>query len=339
MQKIVFIFLLVLMSTFELVAQKTITLAFYNTENFFDTVDDPKTSDEEFLPNSPLKWDDAKYNSKIKRIAQVIDSTVIGLALPDAIGLCEIENKKVLDDLIQKSQLKNSNYTSLCTSGLDERGINVGFIFNKNAFDFISSEEINATNPNILNYKTRNILCVTLLLKKTGETIYFFINHWPSRRDGEKETAEKRNYAAQMLRNKIDGLLKLNPKIKIVVMGDLNDTPKDNSILNILQATNNPKPKSAQLFNPYFDMNTNNEGTHIHQKDWQVFDQIILSQGFLQNKNLYFKKGSAYILKKDFVLFKNYKTGEVKPNRTYGFGNKYYNGYSDHLAVYINLNY
>ena len=318
---------------------KNITLAFYNVENFFDTVDDPKTSDEEYLPNSLSKWDETKYLNKIKRIAQVLDSTVDGDALPDAIGFCEVENKEVLNDLIFKSNLKTRKYISICTTGLDTRGINVGFIFDTSVFDLVASEEINATNALLPDYKTRNVLFVTLKFKATAELVHFFINHWPSRRDGELETEAKRIYAAQTLRNKINELQQQDPNTKVIVMGDLNDNPTNNSILKTLLANALPKKGSNELFNPFFELNANKQGSHYRDGLWEVFDNIILSQGFLNAKGLHYKKGNAFIQNKDFVLFKNHKTGEQRPNRTYGAYNKYFNGYSDHLAVYVKLDY
>jgi len=318
---------------------KNLTVAFYNVENFFDTVDDPKTSDEEFLPNSLSKWDETKYLNKIKRIAQVLDSTVDGVALPDAIGFCEVENKEVLNDLIFKSNLKARKYISICTTGLDTRGINVGFIFDSSVFNLMSSGELNATNALLPDYKTRNILFVTLKFKSTNELIYFFINHWPSRRDGELETEAKRIYAAQTLRNKINEIQQQDPNAKVIVMGDLNDNPTNNSILKTLLANSFPKEGSNELFNPYFELNANKQGSHYCDGVWEVFDNIILSQGFLNTKGLHYKKDNAFIQNKDFVLFKNYKTGEQRPNRTYGNFNKYFNGYSDHLAVYVKLEY
>ncbi len=317
-------------------AQKELTVMFYNCENFFDTFDDPKTKDEEYLPTSEMQWDIKKYNNKIKRLAEVMDSTVAGVGLPDVIGVCEIENKTVLTDLVAKSNLKNRTYKSIVTTGLDERGINVGLIYDESIFKFEGSEELNATNSAIEDYKTRNILCVNLTHKTSGEVFYFFVNHWPSRRDGEKETEAKRLYAAQILKAKIQLLQSKNPKAKLIAMGDFNDTPNNNSILKTLQA--NSKPKANELLNPFLELAIREQGTHYHQGKWQVFDQIILSPSCANGKQFNFKNGNAFILKKDFVLFKNYKTGEVKPNRTYGPGNKYYNGYSDHLAVYIKLN-
>jgi predicted extracellular nuclease len=322
-----------------MISQTPITVMFYNVENLFDTVDDPKTQDEEFLPTSELKWDDAKYLSKIKRIAQVVDSSVLGIDLPDVVGFCEIENKKVLSDLIALTQLKAKKYNVLTSSGIDDRGINVGFIYNTSVFELIQSTELNVTSADIANYKTRNVLVVTLKCISTKEIIYFFVNHWPSRRDGEKETEPKRIYAAKTVKQKVDELLKQNGNAKIIVMGDFNDYPTNSSVLNVLQANANPKKGSNELLNPYFNIEKNKEGTHFDRGEWHVLDQIVLSQGFLQKTGLKFKTNNAFILKKDFLLFKNTKTGEIKPNRTYGGGNKYYNGYSDHLAVYVQLNF
>lgn len=322
----------------DLSAQKNITVMFYNVENFFDYTDNPKTQDEEFLPSSEKKWDQFKYENKIKRISQVIDSSVAGIDLPNLVGFCEIENKQVISDLILKSKLKSKPYTSLCTTGLDSRGINVGLMYDKNEFDLIASEELNAIYPQLPDNKTRNILYVTLKFKATEEVIYVFVNHWPSRRDGEKETEPRRLHAAKVVRTKIDELLKKNTEAKIIVMGDLNDTPKNKSVFNVLKANAKPDAHLGELLNPYLNMENNGEGTHIDNGEWHVFDAIILSCGFLKNKKLHYNTNSAFILKKDFLLFKDYNTGFVKPNRTYG-GVKYFNGYSDHLAVYLKLNY
>lgn len=317
--------------------QTPITIALYNCENFFDTKDDPTKNDDEFLPEAPMKWDEKKYMNKIHKVAQVLDSTVAGEGLPAIAGLVEIENKEVLEDLVSKSEFSKKQYGVLCTTGLDERSIDVGLIYDKEIFTLITSEEINATNPTLGDYKTRNVLFVTLKTK-TGETLYVFVNHWPSRRDGEKESEPKRIYAAQQVRNKIDELQKKDSKSKIIVMGDLNDHPNNNSVLNTLKATDKPTSKT-DLYNAYKTLDERKQGTHYFDNEWRVLDQIIVSQGLLNAKKGYkFTPNDAHILKKDFVLFKDKKTGEERPNRTYGAGNKYYNGYSDHLSVYITLN-
>lgn len=319
-------------------SQKNLTVMFYNVENFFDYTDNPKTQDEEFLPASEKKWDHFKYQNKINRISQVIDSSVTGIDLPALVGFCEIENNQVIKDLISKSKLKSKPYESLCTTGLDSRGINVGLMYDKNIFDLIDSEELNAIYPVLPDNKTRNILYVTLKFKATEELIYVFVNHWPSRREGEKETEPRRMHAAKVVRTKIDELLKKNQEVKVIVMGDFNDTPKNKSVFNILKANGTPKAHLGELLNPYIIYENNGEGTHINNGEWHVFDSIILSGGFLLNKKLNYKTNNAFILKKDFLLFKDYNTGFIKPNRTYG-GVKYFNGYSDHLAVYLKLDY
>lgn len=339
MKKTTLLICVLLLIKVEVSAQKNITVMFYNVENFFDTKDNPATSDEEYLPGSELNWDEKKYANKIKRTAEVIDSTVTGAALPDIVGFCEIENVQVINDLISKSQLKSRSYQSLCTTGKDDRGINVGFMFDKALFELVSSEELNAIDPSSPTKKTRNILFVILKFKPTSEQVCVFVNHWPSRRDGEKESESRRIYAAQVVRNKINELQKKNSNCKVIVMGDLNDTPENKSILTTLMANGNPKKGSSELLNPYFQFEKNGMGTHYDRGNWSVFDNIIVSQSFTTATGLYYKAGNAFILKKDFVLFKNNKTGEEKPNRTYGNGNKYFNGYSDHLAVYVKLNY
>jgi predicted extracellular nuclease len=336
MKRTALIIPLLILNIYFMEAQKEITLMFYNVENFFDTKDDPKKQDEEYLPQSNLKWDELKYKNKINRISQVIDSSVAGAGLPDIVGFCEVENKQVLNDLVQRSQLKSRAYTSLCTTGLDDRGINVGLIFDKNVFDFIDVKELNATNPELGNYKTRNILFVTLKHKLTHDVLHVFVNHWPSRRDGEKETEPRRKHAAKVIRAKIDELQKPNPTAKILVMGDLNDYPVSTSVYETLGAKD--KMHVGDLYNPFYQFHKKGQGTHSGREGWYVFDHIIINKGlYTSTKGLQFKNNQAFILKKDFVLFKNYKTGDEKPNRTFGPNDKYFNGYSDHLAVYIKL--
>jgi predicted extracellular nuclease len=316
---------------------ENITVAFYNVENFFDTVDDPETQDEEFLPDSLSEWDKKKYQNKINNIAKVISTTTHDGRLPDAVGFCEIENETVIKDLVAKSNLKKRKYLCICSTGQDTRGINVGFIYDCSVFDLIGSEELNVVNDNLPYYRTRNVLFVTLKHKATDETVYFFINHWPSRRDGEELTEPKRIYAARILREKIDELLAKEKEAKVIIMGDLNDSPRNKSILKVLKA--NSSPVNNELLNPYLKLYDNKQGSHVRDGVWELFDNIILSRAFLNGKGLHFKKDNAAILNKDFVLFKNHITGAQKPNRTYGADNKYFNGFSDHLAVYVKLGY
>ena len=138
------------------------------------------------------------------------------------------------------------------------------------------------------------------------------------------------------MRNKINELQKKDSKAKVIVMGDFNDHPDNSSILNTLKASDKPKDK-GDLYNAYQTLDAAKQGTHYYDKEWRVLDQIIVSQSFIGAKKGYkFDPKNAHILRKDFVLYKNPKTGEEKPNRTYS-GEKYYNGYSDHLSIYIKL--
>ena len=336
MRKLITSSLLLLSITASFAQSKSpITVALYNCENFFDTKDDPNKNDDEFLPDSKLKWDDTRYMNKLTKIAQVLDSTVAGSGLPNLVGLVEVENKEVLEDLISKSPLKEKSYGVLCTDSPDERSIDVGLLYDKSVFTLVDFKELNATNPSLGDYKTRNILFATLKATN-GDVLYVFVNHWPSRREGEKESEPRRVFAAEQVRNKINELQKKDPKAKVIVMGDFNDHPDNNSILNTLKASDKPKAKT-DLYNAYQTLDAAKQGTHYYDKEWRVLDQIIVSQAFIGAKKGYkFNPKNAKILRKDFVLFKNNKTGEERPNRTYS-GEKYYNGYSDHLSVYITL--
>jgi len=338
MRKLLFSSILVSCFTISFAQSKNpITVAFYNCENFFDTKDDPNKKDEEYLPDAASKWDETRYNNKIQKVAQVLDSTVAGPALPTIVGLVEIENNDVLTDLLNKSQFSTKNYGSLATDSPNERSIDCGLLYDKSVFTLVEFKELNATNSELGDYKTRNILFATL--KSTnGDVLYIFVNHWPSRREGEKESEPRRIYAAQQVRNKIDEIQKKDPKAKIMVMGDFNDHPDNNSIFTTLKANDTPKEK-GDLYNAYYTLDKEKQGTHFYNKEWRVLDQIIVSQGLLNAKKGYsFSPKNAHILRKDFVIFKNNKTGEERPNRTYGPENKYYNGYSDHLAIYVELN-
>ncbi len=330
------VILLIVSSKYYAQTKTPITIAFYNCENFFDTKDDPNKKDDEFLPESAMKWDETRYNNKIKKISQVLDSTVAGDALPAIVGLVEVENNEVLKDLINKSQFSGKNYGSLVTDSPDERSIDCGLLYDQNIFKLTEFKEIDATNPALGDYKTRNILFATLKAIN-GDMFYVFVNHWPSRRSGETESEPRRIYAAMQLRTKLNEIQKKNSNAKIIIMGDFNDHPDNSSILNTLKASDTPKEK-GDLYNAYQTLDRNKEGTHYFDKEWRVLDQIIVSQGLTNPKKGYkFEPKNAHILKKDFVLFINAKTGEVKPNRTYS-GEKYFNGYSDHLAIYIELN-
>lgn len=316
--------------------EKQITFMFYNTENFFDTINDPNKLDEEFLPEAKANWNSKKYFSKINHLATVIDS-VGGANFPALVGLCEVENETVIKDLIKYSQLKNANYQFKVTNSPDVRSIDVALLFNAKLFKLLSYKEISATNPDLPEKKTRNILFVTLLFNKK-EKIYVFVNHWPSMIGGEENSEPRRVYAAQQLKKEIDALKKNDPVAKIFVMGDFNETPGKDAITKTLSADslsfNNDK---SHLVNPFYNLSTTGKGTHYYGKEWSVLDQIMFSPAVTKTNGLRYQQNSCNRFFNDLVLYTN-KAGEKMPNRTYS-GEKYFGGYSDHLAVFIKLIY
>jgi predicted extracellular nuclease len=332
--KFCFVFWCLCFSAYLDAQEKELTVMFYNSENFFDTIDDPHKSDNEFLPGAKLKWNSEKYFNKIKNLSAVIDSVVPGKALPGLVGMCEVENETVIADLISHSRLKDGGYKFKVTNSPDVRSIDVALLYDTKIFKLISFREISATNPDLPENKTRNILFATLLFNQK-ETLHVFVNHWPSMRDGEAESEPRRVYAAKQLRKVVDSLFKKDAAVKIIIMGDLNETPDKEAVSTVLNEG------EKLFFNPFKKISDEKTGgTHYYNKEWNVLDQILLSKAaFTDNKKACrICYQSAGIFKKDLVLYTVQKTGEKLPNRTFK-GTKYYNGFSDHLPVYVKLVY
>jgi endonuclease/exonuclease/phosphatase family metal-dependent hydrolase len=318
-------------------ATNKMVVMFYNVENLYDTEDDPMTSDEEFTPKGKLKWDEKKYKTKLEHIAQVIDS-VGEDGFPDIIGFAEVENKKVLEDLIKKTNLKKTGYSIVHHESPDKRGIDVALFYNKKLFNAVKIENINAYDKNLGDYFTRDILYTDFIFNN-DEHLHVFVNHWPSRRDGKNVTESKRLYAGEVLRKKVDEVMAANDKAKIIVMGDFNDSPKDLSIQQNLRAKNLPED-NQDLFNPFVKIDEEGNGSVYFEGEYNAFDQIMVSKSLLieSEKGLRYELNSAKTYRGAFVTFKDPKTGIQRPNRTYS-GEKYHGGYSDHLAVSIELGY
>jgi endonuclease/exonuclease/phosphatase family metal-dependent hydrolase len=318
-------------------AMKKMTVMFYNVENLFDTYDDPETQDEDFTPTGKLRWDEKKYKTKLEHTAQVIDS-VGGLGFPSIIGFAEIENKKVLDDLIKKTNLKKGAYAIVHRESPDKRGIDVALFYDKKLFKEIATENLSVYDKNLGDYFTRDILYVDLLFNNE-EHLHVFVNHWPSRRDGKNVTESKRLYAGEMLRKRINEIMAKDNSAKIITMGDFNDSPEDLSLVQNLQAKNLPVD-NTDLFNPFVKIEKEGLGSVFFEGAYNAFDQIMLSRSLLleSQKGLSYELNSAKTFRGGFVTFKDPKTGLLRPNRTYS-GEKYHGGYSDHLAVSIELIY
>jgi predicted extracellular nuclease len=308
-------------------------IAFYNTENAFDTIDDPNKSDEDFLPTSKIAWTSDRYYRKLNHIARALIS-IDSVNLPAVAGLAEVENMAVLTDLITKTGLKKGNYQAILEEGSDPRGIDVALIYRKDVLKYIGHH----VYPSAKSFKTRLILYVKLADAKK-DTFHLLVNHWKSRTGGAAETEPQRIENASTLKHLADSLFVRNPKANIVIMGDLNDEPDNKSIAEVLDARK-PVKKAAPtgLYNLMYERFLKGEGT-LYYKDWDLFDQFIVSGNLLAKKP---GKGAvilapyAYIFKPEWLLYKN-KTGEMVPNRTAG-SKEYFGGFSDHLPVYLIVN-
>ena len=224
-------------------------IAFYNTENFYDTINDPNVNDEEYLPNGPMKWNTQKYNSKLQHMSYAIsqiglDVTPVGLAM---IGVSEIENQGVLEDLIKQPDLAKRAYQIVHYEGPDRRGVDVALIYNPKLF-IVSNSKSYRLHTADTTFRTRDQLMVSGYLQ--GEKVHVIVNHWPSRYGGEERSRNKRIEAAGLTRSISDSLLRVDPKAKIIIMGDLNDDPFNVSCATTLGAKKEIKEvKDGDLYN------------------------------------------------------------------------------------------
>lgn len=305
------------------------TIAFYNIENLFDIKDDPKKHDSDFLPTSAKRWTLKRYQRKLLKIGTVISKIGDEDAqfAPVIVGLAEVENKKVLSDLVNSEHLKDENYHFVHYDSQDERGIDVALLYKEDVFKVENSETFSVYFEKELGVQdyTRDILLVQG--KLNDENINIIINHWSSRREGVKETEYKRIAAAKVV-NSIIGKIKLEDNdSKVIVMGDFNDNPNSNSI-DLME-------KESEIFNPFKTVWSREKGSLSHNFQWNLFDQILFSTNFFDRSN------SALIFDKADVFNSKFLTqydGKYKgqPFRTF-VGNKYKGGFSDHFPVFIQL--
>ncbi len=308
------------------------SVAFYNVENLFDTEDDPHTSDDDFTPNGAKQWDEKRYQEKIENISRVIEG--IDDDLPLFVGVCEVENKKVLVDLTNTSKLKKGNYDIVHYDSPDTRGIDVGLLYKSDYFEIIETASLEVFFEETPNVLTRDILYVKGIVN--NETVHVFVNHWSSRRKGEKETEYKRITAAEVLKEKIETIQEDNDKAKILIMGDFNDYPMNKSIKEVLEAS--LQPKSDEFYNLATKLDRNDKGTHFYDDEWGMLDQMMVSNSWLSARSgNVLKKKTVKIYREGGVLFEHKKFGGI-PNKTYG-GDKYYGGFSDHLAIYLEFEF
>jgi predicted extracellular nuclease len=309
--------------------KKITTIGFYNVENLFDTIDDPKTFDDDFTSDGKKKWTYKRYKIKVKKLGSVISQLGMNRSKypPAIVGLVEVENAKVVADLVNSSNLKKYHYGFVHHDSPDERGIDVALLYNKRVFEFLASETFPVYLKNEEGNRdyTRDILKVSGNLH--GELVHVLVNHWSSRREGAAETAHKRVTAAKTARSIIEQIKVKNSDAKIIVMGDFNDDPTSTSVKTLV---------SNDFINPMESiLNPNKTGTLTYDGKWNLFDQILFSKNFLEKKEgkLYFKH--AEVFNKEWLkIFKGKLKGS--PFRTY-IGPWYQGGFSDHFPVYAFL--
>jgi hypothetical protein len=327
-QKLLFTICFAILATAVYAQGKVYAVAFYNLENLFDTLDDPYAHDEDFTPKGSYRYTDKVYKQKLHNIAGVFQSIGTGKVADGAIliGVAEIENNRVLNDLLSQPEIKSRGYKYVWYNSRDERGIDVALVYNPKFFKPLMSKPLPVSLHG--SDATRDVLYVMGTL--VGDTVHVLVNHWPSRREGREETADKRNVLAMVNRKKIDAMLQENPKARILVMGDLNDNPTDGSVQLTLGAK---ADRNSNLYNPWIDLFKNGKGTGVFERVWYLFDQVIISNGFMQHAGLQYDACEIYdrpFLRQTGGKFIGY------PRRSFR-GKFWNNGYSDHFPVVVYL--
>lgn len=304
----------------------------YNVENLFDTWDDPQKFDDDFTPQGANYWGRERYEKKVNDIGKVLINCSNDKP-PAVIGLIEVENKQVLEDLINHSPLSKFQYAIVHEDSPDERGIDVALLYDTDQFQFLDQQIGRIQFPNNLNDRTRDILMVKGILGK--DTIYFAVNHWPSRRGGVNESEGKRVYVAEQLRKKVDAIVNTQPSAGVVIMGDFNDTPSDRSIREALGAGDwEGKQILIDLMIPF---EAKGLGTYKYQNQWNLLDQFIVSRNLTDNRgHLKITPSSAQIADLDWLQESDPVYPGKRIYRTYR-GPNYVGGYSDHYPILLDI--
>ncbi len=314
------------------------TIAFYNVENLFDTKNDTLIFDDDRTPEGKYRWTKERYKKKIGRIARVLSD--VGQSTtnttPDIIGLCEIENRSVLEDLVRHPLLRDHDYGIIHFDAPDRRGIDVALLFKNAAYiptSFKSHRLLLYDDMGKRKY-TRDQLVVGGVMDQ--EEVYYIVNHWPSRRGGAARSQPHRVQAALLNKRIIDSIQRMNSMAKIISMGDLNDDPRDDSLKKILKTTGEKDPlDSISLYNPMEHLHKKGIGSLAYRDKWNLFDQFFMTPNLVRDDKqmLSFWKAKVYA-----PSYLRTRRGRYKgyPFRTYT-GTRYMGGYSDHFPVYLFL--
>ncbi len=313
----------------------SLRVLFWNVENFFDCKDDSLTLDDEFTPQGERHWTLSRYIKKRNNIYKTVMACG-GWSPPDVIALCEIENFDVLHELLNNTPLRKYQYGLIHKESGDRRGIDVALLYNPEKFTPFNYAFIPVVLSNGDTLKTRDILKASGTVLG-GDTLHLFVNHWPSRYGGVLETKACRRSAANALRLQCDILFQSTKNAHIVIVGDFNDAPSDESLAEALKSRSPvPLPVQNELYNLSYNWSEENRGTLKFRGRWDVFDQIVVSGAVLTEEKWLVKEQSAEIMQLPFLLIPDKNNLGVKPFRTYD-GYRYAGGFSDHLPVKLTL--
>ncbi len=321
---------------FQGASRRTFRLIFYNVENLFDTINEPGKNDDAFTPDGDRRWNEYRLRHKINNIYKALVAAA-GFEIPAIIGLCEVENRYVLERLAGQTGLKNYGYDIIHRNSADRRGIDVAMLYRPDKFLLLDTMFRSIIFPFDTLAVTRDILYVKGLAGDS-DTLHLFVNHWTSRWGGQAVTEPYRHYTASILRSLTDSILSINPRSNILIMGDFNDEPENTSLLKYLGAsTHHDNPLTEKLYNLTHSRSRQAPGTLKYEGEWFLFDQFIVSGSLLDGRGrLQTSRDSFRIFSESFLLVTDNRWFGYKPFRSYE-GFRYTGGFSDHLPVMLDL--
>lgn len=311
---------------------------FYNLENLYDTIDDPKTNDDEYTPQGDKRWTQEKYLRKLSNLSDVFGAVASAFGgFPTVVGVSEVENLRVMQDLAAQRRLSGAHYKAIHFESNDARGVDVGMFYRPDKFTLMGCEPVKLVLRSGREYIGRDILAAWGSID--GEMFCFYICHFLSRRAGVAASAGFRRAGAETVRDHAAALRKDYPEIKVVVMGDMNDCPSDDSLAILLRAHKSPYnvPK-GEYFNPFWMLEEEGRGTSLHNHRWVLYDNIIVSENMLPTKENIKGLRICRIDQRHYgeIFRRNFMMSRGTPKRSY-YGNTFENGYSDHLPVVIKI--
>ncbi len=310
------------------ISQQELSILFWNVENLFHPTNDSLTDDDEFTPSGARYWSYNRYRIKCNLIWKTIFLSGND-GPPDIIALCEIENRKVLDDLFRFSPLKNYNYQLIHMDSPDPRGIDVALAYRPEQISLMDTCFISFCVPELNGRMTRDILKASFLWE--SDSIGIFVNHWPSKYGGAGYTDVLRIRAAELLSSEVRKIQEFNPGRYLICCGDFNDIPESRSLQLLINAENRGK-KILQYVKPFPDLS---HGSIKYQGNWELIDHFFAGGAFLDSiSGSSLKISSSQILQHDFLLKEDEKFGGKQVYRTYS-GYRYLGGFSDHLPVLL----